>query len=177
MLEAMNELDEIWSRTLAAALAEAETAGRSDVAEYLLLKTANDAVRRAAVEWLFDSTLAVAAEANRQNAALAVESESPHSFAHGNSNIVGSLLRLRRGVRCLTVEAGWTRRASDGFMRGGALALARVSHFGMSAENQELLLVRDGDAVNWFSFDAENRRFPFDSRNIQRHFQTFLDTI
>ena len=44
MLETMNELDEIWSRKIQKAMAEAATAGRSDVANYLELRAANDAL-------------------------------------------------------------------------------------------------------------------------------------
>jgi hypothetical protein len=62
-------------------------------------------------------------------------------------------------------------------MRGGALACARISHFGMSRENEELLLLRSEDSVNWFAVDKENKRIPFDSRNLQRHFQIFLGVV
>ncbi len=177
MLEAMNEPDEIWARKLDDALEKARAAGSGDVADYLRLKTANDAIRAAGVKWLFDSALAIVAEVNRRNAAVTVENENPHDFAFGNANIVGSLARLRQGIRCLTVEAGWTRSPHDGFMRGGALACARISHFGLSRNDEELLLVRAADTVDWFVVDKENRRQPFDSRNLERHFQIFLATI
>ena len=56
-----------------------------------------------------------------------MENENPHNFRLRGANLVGSLLRVRQGVRCLTVEAGWTRTPNDGFMRGGALAIARIT--------------------------------------------------
>lgn len=177
MLEAMNEPDEIREQKLNDALEKAKAAGRGDVADYLSLKSSNDAIRAAGVKWLFDSALAIAAELNRQNAAVTIENESPHNFAFGNANLVGLLVRCTQGVRCLTVEAGWTRSPADGFMRGGALACARISHFGMSRNDEQLLLVRVGDSVDWFAVDTKNERRSFDSRNLQRHFQTFLATI
>jgi len=170
----MNELDELWTQMISEAAIKAQASGRGDVAEYLLLKAANDLIRAAAAEWLLDSSTAIAEELNRQNAGIEIENENPHRFAFGNSNPVGSLVRFRYGVRCLSVEAGWTRAPGDGFMRGGALACARISHFGMSRENEELLLIRADDSVNWFALDKENKRSPFDSRNLQRHFQIFL---
>ncbi len=179
MLEVMNEPDEVWAKILNEAAARAKTNERGcDLADYLSLKAANDAVRAAGVEWLFDSAQAIASQFNREaNASIAIENENPHNFAFGNSNLVGSLLHLRQGIRCLTLEAGWTRTPNDGFMRGGALACARISHFGISRENEELVLVRQHNLINWFAVDAENKRNLFDSRNIQRHFQIFLDTI
>ena len=53
----MNELDEIWSQMLEAAIAGSEAAGHGDVAEYLRLKATNDAIRRRSVAWLFDSMI------------------------------------------------------------------------------------------------------------------------
>ncbi len=73
-----------------------------------------------------------AAFANRNNSLITIENENSHQFAFGNANPAGSLLRFRQGVRCLTVEAGWTRTPTDGFMRGGALAVAKISYFDLS---------------------------------------------
>jgi len=177
MLEAMNETNEVWARKLNDALEKAKADGRGDVAEYILLKTSNDAIRAASVDWLLDSATAIANEANRQNGRVSIEKENPYNFAAGHANLVGSRLVFRQGVRCLTIEAGWTRAPRDGFMRGGALARARLSHFGMSRNDEDLLLVREGDQTNWFSVDKENRREPFDSRNLQRHFAIFLGEL
>lgn len=159
------------------AFKRARASGRGDVADYILLKESNDKIRAAAVDWLFDSTLAVAAEANRQNRfSIAVERDDAHRFEFGNSNLSGSRLTLRQTVRCLTVEAGWTRAPADGFMRGGALACARITHFGITKANEDLLLARAPDnLINWFVVHGEKKRAPFDAKNIQRHFQIFLE--
>ncbi len=174
MLEAMNELDDVWAQMITESAIKAQASGRGDVAEYLSLKSANDSIRAASVEWLLDSAVAIAEDANRQNARITIENENPHNFAVGNSNLVGSVFRFRQGVRCLSIEAGWTRTPADGFMRGGALACARILHFGMTKQNEELLLIRGDNAPNWFIIDKANNRNLFDSRNLQRHFQIFL---
>ena len=173
----MNETDETAAERLNAALERAKAAGRTDVAEYLLLKTANDAIRSACVDWLLDSALAIARQANQNNARIAIENENPHRFAVGNSHPVGALVRFSQGVRCLTIEAGWTRQPADGFMRGGALALARLTHFGMARENEDLALIKNGTAPDWFAVRAGGSRKEFDARDLQRHFQIFLATI
>ena len=171
MLEDMNELDEVWAGMLETAIAKAEAENRLDVADYLKLKAANDAVRQTSVQWLFGSLLEIA----QNNLQITIENETPHHFAFQNANLVGSLLRLRYGLRCLTVEAGWTRTPADGFMRGGALAAARITHFGMMKQNAELVLLKVNDVPNWFAVDTEGKRSSFDSEVLMRHFRIFFE--
>ncbi len=173
----MNELDEVWTQMTNKALEKARADGRGDVAEYLELKTTNDTIRAASVKWLLDATLEIASFANQNDARITIENENPHQFSFGNANLAGSLIRFRQGVRCLTIEAGWTRTPNDGFMRGGALAGARISHFGISKHNAELLLVQSNDLPSWFSVDTDGKRTLFDSNNLQQHFRIFLDAI
>lgn len=177
MLEVMNELDQFWAEKLGEAAAEARLSGRADVAEYLTLKATNDMIRQTSANWLFESSLEIANRASQSGSPIEIETESPHRFSFRNAQMVGSLLSFRQGVRCLTLEAGWTRTPADGFMRGGALAAARVLHFGISKHNAELILVLEKKLPNWFSVDQEGKRTPFDSRNLNHHFQVFLATI
>lgn len=170
----MNELDEVWAQKLNQAISDAQTAGRTDVADYLALKAANDLIRQTSVRWLFDSLLEIASQNNRNGLAVAVENENPHRFAFGKANMVGSLLRLRLGVRCLSVEAGWTRTPADGFMRGGALAAANIAHFGMAKQNEEIILLRaEEDFPQWFA-GGDGKRSVFNSINLQKHFEIFV---
>lgn len=174
MLKPMNELNEIWQRMMQEATVKAKESGRSDVADYLLLKANNDAIRAKSCRWLFDSFLELSEEAGKQGIRLDIENENPHRFAIGHSTMVGSLLRFRLGVRNLTVEAGWTRTPADGFMRGGALAHARISHFGMVKANAELLLFRQNDNMpEWVAIEKDGRRIPFALNKLQEHFRVF----
>lgn len=177
MLEPMDELDEVWARMLSEAAGKAQIAGNRDVAEYLALKATNDAIRQASVQWLFDSLMEIASFENRNGTNITSETENAYRFSFGNANLAGSRLNFRQGVRCLTLEAGWTRTPSDGFMRGGALACAVISHFGISKHNAELLLLRNNDIPNWFSVDKDGNRNLFNAIHLQRHFQVFLGTI
>jgi len=167
----MNELEQVWAQKLDEARAKAQTTGRADVAEYLNLRATNDLIRQTSVNWLLESLLEIAAEAIRGVVNITIETEHQHRFQFGNSNLAGSLVRLSQGVRCLTVEAGWTRAPADGFMRGGALAVARIAHFGMSKHNVELLLIQSDDSLNWFAVDNDGKRDLFNAKNLQRHFQ------
>jgi len=171
----MNELDELWTKMMLEAQLKAQSAGRTDVAEYLALKAGNDAVRATGCRWLFDCFIELSDDANRRGIRLEIENINPHRFGVGNSTMVGSLLKLNCGLRNLTVEAGWTRTPQDGFIRGGGLACARISHFGMSKQNAELLLVRVPEKVpEWFSVSAEGRQNLVSSNGLREHFQLFL---
>ena len=173
--QTMNELDEVWLQMMEKAVAGAQAAGRTDVADYLALKANNDSIRSTSCQWLFDSFLELSEEVNRKGIRLEIENESPHRFTVGHSTMVGALLRFRYGIRCLTVETGWTRTPADGFMRGGALAQARISHFGMSKSNAELLLLRQNqDAPYWVSIDKEGAKTIFAFNNLREHFQVFI---
>lgn len=170
----MNELDEIWSKMLAEALANAKAAGQQDVADYLTLKAANDAIRETGARWLFDSLIEIAGLANRNNSSLSIERQNPHRFVYRGSNMVGSMVRIRHGVRCLTLEAGWTRTPADGFMRGGALAFAKITHLGMPKSNTELLLTVRNNAPVWNEIKDERAAGIFKAENLRVHFRTFL---
>ena len=171
----MNELEQVWTQKLSEARVKAQNSGRTDVAEYLTLRATNDMIRQTSVEWLLNSLLEIAAEANRNGANVAIETENAHRFQFGNAHLAGSLCRLRQGVRCLTVEAGWTRAPADGFMRGGALAVARIAHFGISKHNAELFLVQSNNLPNWFSVAKDGKRDLFNAKNLQGHFRVFTD--
>ncbi len=166
----MTELDHIWSQMLIEAGSRAGDDGRRDVADYLRLKATNNAIRSAGVGWLFDTVIEIVGPLMVGNNPVGVEREEPHSFARGSSTMVGALLRLRQGVRCLTVEAGWARTPADGIMQRGALVYARISHFGMPKAGAEIRLVHAASLPQWH---GENGAV-FDSGSLQRHFQLFL---
>lgn len=171
MLKLMNELEQVWAKQLETKIAESNN---TDVADYLNLRAANDFVRTASVKWLFDSMTEIVAFANRGQIQIALENHSPHQFEFNKANMVGAILRLRFGVRCLSLEAGWTRTPTDGFMRGGALAAARLAHFGMKKHDEEIILLRDEDFPNWFSIGIDGKREVFNSMNLRKHFEIFV---
>ena len=168
----MTELDQVWVGMLDNAATKAEGLGRAEIAEYLRLKATNDAIRSAGVAWLFDTLIDIATDAQRSRPMLTIEREEPHNFARGNSRMVGSLLSISHGVRCLTVEAGWTRRPGDGVMHGAALAFARITHFGLPRHGAELRLVHGDELPNWLGDNGE----AIDSGKLRRHFDLFLDS-
>ena len=168
--------DEDYERSMHEARERARGGGRNEVLEYLDLKAANDAARTRAVEWLLESFTAAAGELNRAGAGLTLARTDAHRFRVGNSTMVGTRLVLRRGVRALTVEAGWPRAPRDGIVRGGGLACARVSHFGNTKAGEELLLLPSADGeARWFVVEQTGARAELREERLRRHLARLLD--
>lgn len=173
----LNELEAEWTRRLAEAEQRARTSGRSDVADYLALRALNDVARNVGIEWLLAAFNAQAGAANRTAAGVALTHADAHRFRVGNSTMVGRRLTLKVGVRSLTVEAGWPRTPQDGIVRGGGLAMARISHFGKRREDDELILVQAGGdaAPRWLILDADGaRRATFEIERARHHIEKLL---
>jgi hypothetical protein len=171
----VSELEDAWESVLAEAHRKAQSAGRADIAEYLRLRASNDLSRRAGIDWLLSSFEKLAGEANRNGASLQMSREASHRFAVHNSTMVGPRLTLSFGVRSLSIEAGWPRVPGDRFVRGGGLAHARIKHFGKERLNQELLLVKVGDASpSWIVLSDTQKKEPFRESGIQDHLTKLL---
>ena len=175
MLVSMNELDDIWSENLSNAIEQVRGSGRGDLADYLELKVANDAVRQTEIENLFKLLIDRALSFENIDKNIQVERESPHIFVHRNATMSGFLLRLSRGVRCLTVEAGWTRRPGDGFMRFGALVFARITHFGLPEKNVELILKPNDGNILWQIVRFGSPAEPIERESVERHVDILID--
>ncbi len=168
----MNDLDQVMSDALFDAPAVSLPAAR--LADYLAVKAANDEIREKGVTQLLAAFELLAEHANRNSAAVTVERRDSHRFEINGSRVAGSSVSFRHGVRCLTIEAGWTRTPSDGFMRGNAMALARISHFGIPSAGTELRLVKFDDVFRWFRTDARGVGVSIELEDLIAHFRTFL---
>jgi hypothetical protein len=172
----VSELDEAWGQALAEAQRRATAAGRRDVADYLRLRASNDLLRQTSIEWLLETFTILAGKANRRGASIQIAKEEIYRFPIGNSTMVGPLLTLVFGVRALSVEAGWPRTPSDGFVRGGGLACARIRHRGRKSVDEDLMLVRsDKDAPRWMVIDKKtDRHSELLEAGIQKHLTKML---
>ncbi|REJ79332.1 MAG: hypothetical protein DWQ47_00905 [Acidobacteria bacterium] len=170
----MAGLDEEYVRDIDRAVENARAEGRFDLAEYFELRATNDAVREKGVVWLFDTLGEIVEAFNSHGARIEIDKQSDHRFKFGNSRLSGSAISLRKGVRKLTLEAGWTKSTGDGIMVGGALVCARISHFGFSKQAEELLLLKIDGVPQWFSRTGERELSTFNVRSFKPHFETFL---
>lgn len=171
----MTELDDVWEKMFAESKGENAVADRGILSEFLALKAYNDEVRGRAVEWLLTVFTELAAHANRRSAGIEIERKEPHNFAAFGANMAGVKIDLRQGVRCLTVEAGWTRMPSDGFMRGGALAIAHIRHFGIKSQDTHLALLKNAELPEWHEVDRDNVARPIQARDITRHIALLVE--
>jgi len=166
----VNELDIEWENRIASALAAAQNAGREEIVDYLRLRSANDAVRREGIGWLTDSFIRLATSRESELAGITAERLDGHTFLLGRTSLTGILVEIKHGVRCIKVEAGWTRAPGDGIMRGGAMALGRITHFGFPKSNAELALIRREESLVWTAMDERSVVTRLDADAIQRHF-------
>jgi len=175
----VSELDEAWALELARAEARARAAGRTDISEYLALRSSNDLIRKTASKWLLGMFTAAAGEANRAGAAIKISMEDAHRFKVGNANMVGSRLSLKSGVRVLSVEVGWPRLPRDGFIRGGGLACSNIKHLGIKVANEELRLVLSNNGTpSWIvqgKHGSSSKHQELHEANLRNHIAILLD--
>jgi len=169
------EISNFWSEFVAGPVGDGAPSDRKIVADFIALKASNDEIRARAVDWLIATFTELAAHANRHNIPIEVEKKEPHNFAAFGANMVGVKTDFRHGIRCLTIEAGWTRSPGDGFMRGGALAVAHIRHFGLKQHSSDLALLRSDDTPRWFLIDNENTARPIELENLIRHMAVLVD--
>lgn len=171
----MNELEDAWPALIGDAIAKARDLGRTEIADFLTLRASNDLIRVTAIKWLFDSMIEIASKSQAEFPGIKIEREEPHTFRLRGADLTGALLEVRLGVRCLTIQAGWTRGPKDGFMRGGALAFAKFTHLGLPRQNVELLLLRSEDLPAWNITGSTEGTAVFDVANLQEQFDLFMD--
>lgn len=172
----MSELDEAWALALTEAEERARAAGRADLTDYLTLRNANDLMRKTGKDWLLDTFVNLALEANSAGAAIEVKREEHHRFKVGNAGLVGNSVRLAKGVRTLLVEVGWPRIPGDGFIRGGGLALANIRHFGIKSRDQalRLLLNPDGSPI-WVIENTHGEHAAIHASDLRSHIAILLN--
>ena len=171
----MTDPRELWDDLPAEMIEFVRTLARHDLTDLIALKASNDEIRNRAVEWLIGIFSELAGQLNRRNIPIEIERKEPHSFAAFKANMVGIKVNFRYGIRCLSVEAGWTRLPSDGFMRGGALAVAHISHFGQKRRNMDLALLKIDDRPHWHSIDGDNVARPIEVPDLARHLAILID--
>lgn len=171
----MSELEDAWEIALDEARRKAQNAGSADIAEYLRLRASNDLSRRTGIEWLQNTFMQLAGDANRAGASLQITQEDSHRFLVHHATMVGPRLTVSFGVRSLFIEAGWPRVPSDWFVRGGGLACGRIRHFGREKLNQELLLIKSGDKPPaWVVLGKSGEKEPFRESHAQTHVKKVL---
>ncbi len=171
----MSELDEAWALALAEAEAQARAAGRADIREYIALRSSNDRKRKFGSDWIIKAFTQAAAEANRAGASIQIFNTDGHRFKVGSATMVGRRLVLENGIRALSIEVGWPRSPADGFLRGGGLACANISHLGMKSSSEHYRLQVDRkDHPHWQSQPEHGLRREIHEADIRHHLSVLL---
>lgn len=170
----MSELEEAWALGLAQAEARARAHGRTEIADYLALRSSNDLKRKIAGDWLFTLFTVAAGQANHDGASLEISKETEHRFKVEHAMMVGQRLDLIRGVRRLRIEVGWPRTPRDGFIRGGGLACANIKHLGMKAANDELRLMLNAAGTPSWIVEPQARARDFHEADVNKHLAILL---
>ena len=172
----MSELEEAWAAALAKAERRARAAGRTDISDYLALRTSNDLQRNTGSGWLVNLFVTVAAEANRAGAAIQISREDAHRFKMDHATMVGPRLVLESGVRKTVVEVGWPRTPRDGFIRGGGLASGNINHLGMKHVSQQIrLLLSPSGSPQWIAYAKNGQHGELHESDVRRHVSILLD--
>lgn len=172
----MSDTEDEWQSLLDEATKRANAAGRGDVADYLRLRQANDEARGEGTRLLLGLFVSEI-ESATDGAGTDVERDRTHRFSIGAATMVGERVAFRRGVRVLTIEVGFPRAPQDGFIAGGGLARARISHFGDARAGVALVLARDRSGLGWFVLDADTdvrRTRAFGEADARTHVARFL---
>jgi hypothetical protein len=166
----MSELEQAWAAALAEAEARARAAGRTDISEYLALRTSNDLLRNTGRDWLLETFRNIAGEANRQGGSIQLSTDDAHRFKVENATMVGSRLVLSSGVRKIHVETGWPRTPRDGFIRGGGLACAHINHVGFKSASEQLrLILEPSGSPQWIVTRRSEQHEEFHESDVRRH--------
>ena len=177
-INGVSEFEESWQQVLSEAKRRAEQHGRGEVVDFLQLRQTNDTLRAAGIEWLITIFQRLADEAAHAGRILTIEREETHRFSVGAATMIGTLFRLRRGVRQLTIEAGWPRAPQHGIVRGNGLASARIKHFGEAAAGAELLLAQaeNNAPPQWFILQQTGERIAFSEEHARQHIARLLES-
>ncbi len=170
----MNQNRDNFEQNLDATFKKVEFENESLPPEYIALRNSNDSIRKRSSEWLKKLMLEITSAFNAGGANIEIFENQKHRFKFGQSRFSGSKLELKQGVRCLTLETGWTQGVNDGILPNRALACAQISHFGFKKSNESLLLLRFEDEVKWYSAEGERSFSSFDLSSLRKHFERFL---
>lgn len=170
----MRDIEEIWEETVAQTL---DSAANDVSVDFSTLKNTRDALRETACQKLLEIFRLIGENFAEKGLKISLQHAPTHRFDVQMTSMVGQKLVLSCGIRSLTIEAGYPRTGTDGFMRGNSLAAARISHFGVAQANQLLYLHQlDESEPTWFTSESEFSRKAFEAADVRRHFGILLET-
>jgi hypothetical protein len=149
--------------------------------DYLALREANDRLRQAGIEAIWNTLTLITTRVNDAGPVEAGEhplqlGRQPGEFMVEQATMVGERLGLRYNFRTLIFELGWPRLPEHGYITGNGLARGRVG-FSQNAMLDprplaSLILKRDpqGAPPRWHLIEADRAGAPLH----EQHFREYL---
>lgn len=166
----MNSFEEKWLEMINSAKLIAAEQGNETLRDFFELKAANEKIRMDASKTLLEYFFRAIRIKIEEGFKLDVETHGGYKFQMRHALLTGFRVDVLFGLRRLSIEIGWTRLPKDGFMRGGALAYCRITHFGRPEHNSELLLLNSQNP-KWFT---EKSNSPFDITDAMIHLDRLI---
>lgn len=165
----MTMSEEFWMTLLDEEIARGSVSAEGVFQDYLSVRGANNDIRVRATDWLFGSFAELSERLSSQGLELPLERSDDIRFTFLGATLLGSAIAFSNGVRRLSCEVGSIKAPGHGIIKGGGIAIARISHFGIPEKEQTLRLVVGEESARWV-VDSDCMRL-FDAYDLVRHFR------
>jgi len=167
----MNSFEEKWLEMINSARLMAAEQGNETLRDFFELKASNEKIRMDASKALLEHFFRAIGIKVKEGFKLEVQTYGGYRFQMRHAQLTGFRVNVLFGLRRLSIEIGWTRLPKDGFMRQGALAYCRITHFGRPEYNSELLLLNPQNP-KWFT---EKSNSPFGITDVMSHLSRLIE--
>ena len=164
--------EEFWHRLLDEEIARGTVTAEGVFEDYLAVRGANNEIRDSATEWLFRSFDELAERLRLQAFECSVERSDESQFNFLGATLTGPAIFFSHGVKRLSCEVGSIKAPGHGIIKGGGVAVARISHFGMPEKEQFLRLSVGEGSARW-TVESERLR-QFDAYDLMAHFRILI---
>lgn len=169
----MTMSEEFWMTLLDEEIARGSVSAEGVFQDYLSVRGVNNDLRVRATDWLFGSFTELSERLANQGLELHLERNDDVRFAFLGATLIGSAVAFSNGVRRLSCEVGSIKAPGHGIIKGGGIAIARISHFGIPEKEQILRLVVGEENAKWV-VDSDRLRL-FDAYDLVRHFRVLTE--
>jgi hypothetical protein len=168
----MTASDEFWLKLLDQEIARGTVSAEGVFQDYLAVRGANNDIRNNAAEWLFETVLQFSEKLNANGFEIITERNAESQFVFHWATLTGPSMFFSNGIRRLSCEVGSIKAPGHGIIKGGGIAIARLSHFGIPEKDQILRLVAGEETARWVVDGVKTR--PFDAYDIARHLRILV---
>jgi len=168
----MTTSDDFWLKLLDQEIERGTVSAEGVFQDYLSVRGANNSIRKHAAEWVFSSFLKFSEKLTSNGFQIVMEEKTESQFVFEGATLTGPSMVFTSGVRNLSCEVGSIKAPGHGIIKGGGIAIARLSHFGIPERNQILRLIVGEETGRWVVDGGPPRQF--DAYDIVGHFKILV---